>query len=267
MKYLINADSYDTAAGAASRPLSCLRQNRIYFLFRMLSNYYQLGRCARQGKLDSAQQAYYSEQNLRVLEACGASIHIRGLDHIKASEGPFVLVGNHVSAIETALLNAMLSPRLNFTYVIKSSLFKTPFIGPAMRSVKAIGVERENARDDFKVIIDEGKKRLAEGCSVLIFPEATRQREFLPQRFNSIGSKLARIAGVGLIPFALKTDFLAPGRLFREFGPLCPQNQIWFEFGPPFSREALCENDKEVHRATLEFIQSRVSAWKQLPQS
>ncbi|NLZ63792.1 MAG: 1-acyl-sn-glycerol-3-phosphate acyltransferase [Lentisphaerae bacterium] len=267
MKYLINADSYDTAARETSRLSAWLRQTRIYFFLRLLSNYYQINRCARQGKLDRARQVYYSEQNLRILEACGASIHIRGLDHIKASEGPFVLVGNHVSALESMLLNAILSPRIEFTYVVKNSLFKTPLIGPPMRSLKAIGVERKNARDDFKVIIDEGRKRLAEGCSVLIFPEATRHREFLPQRFNSIGCKLARSAGVGLIPFALKTDFLAPGWLFREFGPLCPQNQVWFEFGAPFSREALSENDKEVHRATLEFIQSKISAWKQLPQS
>lgn len=267
MTYIITEDTYDTASGAASRLPSWISQSRLYFFIRMLGNYYQIGRCARQGKLDSAQQAYHSEKNLQVLEACGASIHIRGLNNVNAADGPFVLVGNHMSIIETELLNAMLSPRLDFTYVIKSSLFKTPFIGPAMTAINAIGVERENARDDFKVIIDEGKKRLAEGRSVLIFPEATRQREFLPQRFNSIGSKLARIAGVGLIPFALKTDFLAPGRLLPEFGPLCPQNQLWFEFGRPFSRQEINENDKEVHRAVVEFIQQKLSEWKQPAQS
>lgn len=253
-------DSYDTVATPSRLP-AWLRQSRPYFLARMLLNYYGLGRCARQGRFNSERQAHYSELNLRVLEHCGATIHIRGLNQINAAEGPFVLVGNHMSAIETAVLNAILSPRIDFTYVIKSSLFKTPCIGPAMTAIKAIGVDRVSPRDDFKVIIESGKQRLANGCSVLIFPEATRQREFQPQRFNSIGTKLARSAGVKIIPLALKTNFFTPGRIFSELGPSRPQNQLWFEFGQPLSVD---DNEKEIHRQIVDFIQDRITVWKSL---
>lgn len=254
-------DSYDTVA-APSRLPAWLRQSRPYFVARMFLNYYGLGRCGRLGRLTSERQAYYAECNLRVLEHCGATIHIRGMNNIRAAEGPFVIVGNHMSTLETALLNAMLSHRIDLTYVIKNSLFKTPCIGPAMAAINAIGVDRTSPRDDFKVIIEAGKQRLAAGCSVLIFPEATRQREFQPQRFNSIGTKLARAAGVKILPFAVKTDFLAPGgRLFPELGPLRPQNQLWFEFGQPLSVD---DNEKEVHRQIVDFIQDRLTTWKQL---
>lgn len=151
-------DSYDTMPGTPSAFPVWLRHTRFYFFSQMFLSYYGLGRCGRKGRLTSERQAYYAEKNLRILESCGASIHIRGMNYINAAEGPFVLVANHMSFIETGLLNAMVSHRLDFTYVIKNSLFKTPLIGPAMTAINAIGVDRISPRDDFKVVIEEGKK-------------------------------------------------------------------------------------------------------------
>ncbi len=259
MNFLLANDSYDTIPRKRAFLANCFFNSRFYFFPRLYLNFYLLGKCARRGLFNREKQTCFSEKNLRIIENSGARIHLRGLNHLSSEAGPFVLVGNHMSMIETALLNAMISPRFEFTYVIKSSLFKAPFLGSAMTAINAIGVNRINARDDFNVIIEEGKKRLKEGCSVLIFPESTRQLKFQAENFNSIGIKLAKNAGVKIIPFALKTDFVTPGLLSSEFGPLHPENQIYFEFGEPI---AISGNGKEEHRIITDFITAKTSEWE-----
>ncbi len=259
MNYLLSKDSYDTIPRKRALPATWFFNSRFYFFPRLYLNFYQLGKCARRGLFNREQQTYYSEKNLRIIENSGAQIHLRGLNHLSSEAGPFVLVGNHMSSIETAILNAMISPRIEFTYVIKRSLFKMPFLGRAMTAINAIGVNRINARDDFKVIVEEGNKRLKAGCSVLIFPESTRQKKFHAEHFNSIGIKLAKNAGVKIIPFALKTDFITPGLMSSEFGPLHPGNHIYFEFGAPI---AISGNGKEEHRIITDFIKAKTSEWE-----
>lgn len=259
MSYLLAKDSYDTIPQKRAWPVNCFLNSRFYFFPRLCLNLYKLGKCAKHGLFNRERQTYYSEKNLRILENSGAQIHLRGLNNLSSETGSFVLVGNHMSLIETVILNAMISPRIEFTYVIKSSLFKMPFLGWAMTAINAIGVKRINARDDFKTIIEEGEKRLKAGCSVLIFPESTRQNEFQAAHFNSIGIKLAKNAGVKIIPFALKTDFITPGLMCKEFGPLHPENHIHFEFAAPI---AVSGSGKEEHRIIIDFIKAKTSEWE-----
>lgn len=253
-------DSYDTPSDQRDIFSKCLFNTRFYFFFRTYYNFYKISKCAARGEFNQANQSYYSGLNFRILENCGARIHLRGLNHLDSEKGPFVIIGNHMSSVETAILNAIISPRLNFTFVIKNSLFSVPFLGTAMRAIDAIGVDRENPRDDFKIIMEEGRKRLEKGISVLIFPESTRQDAFLPERFNSVGIKLAKLAGVKIIPFALKTDFLVPGKLIPEFGPVDLRKEIFFEFGPSVE---ISGNGKKEHRDIVDFITERTSVWKQ----
>lgn len=258
MIHLITQDSYDTSP-CQRGTLAKWTFNSRFALFGCLAmNYYGLGQCAKQGRLNSENQAYYSERSLRILESFGAQIHVRGLENLSSEPGPFVLVGNHMSSVETAILNAMISPRLDFTYVIKQSLFNVPGLGPAMKGIDAIGVSRTNPREDFKAIIDEGKKRLAAGRSVLIFPEATRQVVFKAENFNSIGTKLAKNAGVKIIPIAIKTDFMKPGMLIGDFGPLHPENVIQFAFGAPM---AVVGNGRDEHARIVAFIEAKMAEW------
>jgi len=258
MDYVLNQDSYDTAPQTRCALARWTGNSRAALFFSLMRNFYLLGKCARRGEFDRVQQAYFSERNLRILESFGAQLHVRGLDNLRSEDGPYVLVGNHMSSVETAVLNAMISPRLDFTYVIKRSLFKVPCLGAAMHAVNAIGVDRDNPREDFKTILDEGKQRLTAGQSVLIFPEATRQLQFKAENFNSIGTKLAKSAGVKVLPFALKTDFMTPGLLFSEFGPLHPENAVHFAFGAPM---AVTGNGRDEHAAIVAFIAGKMAEW------
>ncbi len=251
-------NTYDTPGDRRDRLTKLLCNFRYNFYFRIYYNFYRIGKCSRQGRFDRVNQARYSAGNADILERCGARIHLRGLEHLSAEPGPFVIAGNHMSAVETMILNAVISPRLDFTFVIKQGLFGVPFMRQAMRAVGAIGVGQLNPREDFKVIMEEGERCLRGGKSVLIFPEAARCETFLPERFNTIAVKLARKAGVKVIPFALKTDFLKFGRLIRECGPVCPENEIHLEFGAPIS---ISGTGREEQLRIIEFIRERCMRW------
>jgi len=251
-------DAYDTQAGRKDLLSGLLLNCRFYFYSRIYFNFYRIARCAARGRFDRENQARYSGRNVDILERCGARLHLRGLNHLTGIPGPFVLAGNHMSSIETVIFNAFLSPRLDFTFVIKQELFSVPFFRRAMRAIDAIGVGQRNPREDFATVMREGVERLNAGRSVLIFPEAARYREFRAERFNTIAVKLARAAGVPIIPFALKTDFITPGRFLRECGPLHPENQIHVEFGSPLT---VSGNGRKEQETIVRFIEERTRSW------
>ncbi len=253
-----SGNTYDTPHDRRDRWARWSGNFRYNFYFQIYYNFYQIGKCSKQGRFDRANQAGFSVKNADILERCGAKIHVSGMEHLSTGPGPFVIAGNHMSAVETIILNAIISPRQDFTFVIKQGLFDVPFMRQAMRAIDAIGVGQINPREDFKIIMEQGEKRLQSGKSVLIFPEAARCADFQPERFNTVAVKLAKRANVKIIPLALKTDFLKFGRLIRECGPLCPQNDIRLEFGPPIQIQG---TGREEHLQIVEFIGQRHQKW------
>ena len=253
-------DSYDTPAGVKrSWIYNLMLRSRWYFYFYNFGIFIRAGLAGKKGKLDKEAQIRLSSENVGLIERMGGSVHIRGLENIRKCAGkPAVLIGNHMSLLETALLHSVMRPRLDFTFVIKRSLFDVKYFGDIMRSLEAIAVDRVNPRDDFKAVLTEGKERLARGKSIVLFPQATRSEMFIPENFNTIGIKLAKSAGVPVLPLALKTDFLGNGKLIRDMGPVRRKNEVYFEFGEPVM---VTDSGKDIHENIIEFIQSRLDKW------
>ncbi len=232
---------------------------RWYFYWHNFNIFRKTGNAGKKGLLNRERQIAYSTENMHLIERCGGRIHLRGLDHLRAmNQKPAVLIGNHMSLLETAVLHSFLRAHMDFTFVIKPALMKTPFLCNIMRALDAIVVSRDNPRQDLKTVMEEGKKRLDAGRSVVIFPQGTRAIEFDPTKFNSIGIKLAKSAGYPVIPFALKTDFLQNGKYLRDMGPIKRDADVWFEFGP--ARE-ITGNGREDLQEIVDFIADRLNKW------
>jgi 1-acyl-sn-glycerol-3-phosphate acyltransferase len=200
-----------------------------------------------------------SRDIMRLLERCGARFHIAGLDHLRRHGGPLVFISNHMSTIETQVFPCIISPLMPVTFIVKRSLTTMPIFGPIMRSRDPITVGRTNPREDMVTVMTEGTKRLQEGTSLIVFPQATRHAVFQPARFNSLGVKLAKRAGVQVVPVAIKTDFWSPGRGWhKDFGPLHRDRPIHIEFGAPMTVEG---NGKDQHEFIVDFIRSRTVEW------
>ena len=60
-------------------------------------------------------------------------------------------------------------------YVIKEELGKYPLFGPIALAREPILVGRENPREDLRIVLEEGSKKIEEGKSVIIFPQKLDQ--------------------------------------------------------------------------------------------
>ena len=262
-EYMFNgADSYDTPVGhPVAAGFKLMLKSRWYFYLRNFGTFVKSGRCAARGELDKDHQIHYSNDNIRLIEDCGSSIHLRGLDNLRALNGqPVVLIGNHMSLLETASLHAIIREYVDFSFVVKESLLRTFYIKDILISLGAIGVSRSNPREDLKKVLTEGKKILQNGRSMIVFPQSTRTRNFDREQFNSIGIKLAKSAGVPVVPMALKTDFLENGRLIRDLGPIKPERPVRFEFCPAVNIEG---NGQAQQEYVENFIADAFARWEQ----
>jgi 1-acyl-sn-glycerol-3-phosphate acyltransferase len=195
---------------------------------------------------------------LRAAERLGTPVTFEGFASVAAAQGPVVYVANHMSMVETILLPAGLLAFGPLAIVAKRSLTRYPGFGRTLLASRPILVSRVNARRDLAEVLAQGTERLSQGCSVLLFPQGTRDACFDPRRFNSLGVKLARRAGVPLAPVAVKGDFARPGRLLRDFGPVDPSRPIRFAAGPLLDGS---RPPRELHEACLDHITGRLRDW------
>jgi len=258
-----DVSEYDTPENAPKSWLfKLLCGSRLYYYANIFGVFCKVGSLGKAGKLNAENQIAYSTHNLRCVEACGCKVHIRGLDNLrKLDMKPVVLVGNHMSLLETGIFHAVIRRYVDFAFVVKESLLKVPYFKEILFSIGAVPMTRTNPRDDFKRLMDEGKKILASGRSMIVFPQATRSKEFDREKFNSIGIKLARAAGVQVVPFALKTDFLENGKVVRDMGPVHPERDVWFEFGEPIT---ISGSGREEHESVMNFVESHLAEWRRL---
>lgn len=196
---------------------------------------------------------------LRRLERAGIRVDISGVENLEHLPGPVVFVGNHMSMMETMVLPLIIQPLVPVTYVIKQSLLEYPVFKYVMRSRNPIAVTRVNPRQDLKIVLEEGGDRLGKGISVIVFPQTTRSHSFDRQQMSSIGVKLAKKAGVPVVPIALRTDCWKNGRLLKDCGRLDPSRAAYFKIGSPLVVEGKGDAEQD---AICDFIEKALREWE-----
>ena len=231
-----------------------------WFYCRFVAIVFRSSFKAKRKNYDDEQWCNSSYEVLKALESCGVNVEIGGIDNIKQLNSPCVIIGNHMSFLETVLLPVIIVPFRKITYIIKESPLTYPVFKHVMRSRNPIAVTRTNPRQDLKTVMSQGVDRLQEGISVIVFPQTTRSHEFDPKQLSTIGVKLARKAGVPVVPLAVKTDALRNGKYHKDFGKLDPSRKVFFSFGRPL--EIKGRGDEE-HQAILSFIGSQLLQWQE----
>ena len=259
-KVFFTTDSYHTKEDTPRFLLDRLMFNtRLYFMSKYFSIVLKSRSLALKGQYDTEPWALSSYDVFKLIEGCGGRFHFTGLDNLHKCQGPVVFISNHMSTLETMVFPCIIAPLMEVTYVVKESLVTHPFFGPIMRSRNPIVVSRSNSREDFQTVMKMGQKLLAEGTSIIIFPQSTRTVEFIPKEFNSLGVKLARTAKVQVIPIAIKTDFWGNDKYLKDFGAISRNKPIHMAFGEPLTIEG---TGKEENELIIEFISSHLAQWK-----
>ena len=259
MEQLTSGDAYDTPEDTHRFLGDRLALGTRWYFTYLLARLVLSSRAeALRGEYDTAAWVRSSLRSLRELEGCGARCHISGLDHLRQGPRPVVFVGNHMSTFETFALPGLIAPTMPVTFIVKDSLVRHPFFGPIMRARDPILVGRTNPREDLETVLREGSERLARGFSLVIFPQATRMPRFDYTQFNSLGVKLARRAGVPVVPIAVRSDLWGNGRLFKDLGPLYRDRPVHIEFGAAMR---VTGTGGEQHAAIVRFIEERLALW------
>lgn len=230
------------------------------FYYKYLGVVLKQRRAAIKGVYDDEAWARSSLDIFRIAEKCGGRFHITGMENLDKCDGPFVFISNHMGTLETMIFPFLIASRMRVTFVVKESLVRNKIFGPIMRSRNPITVSRTNSRNDLIKVLNEGKELIDSGVSLVIFPQSTRQLEFVPEKFNTLGTKLASKAGVKVIPVAIKTDFWGNGKKIKELGPINKKLPIHMSFGPPIDVEG---SGKGAHKAVIKHITNNISLWKE----
>ncbi|WP_395375300.1 lysophospholipid acyltransferase family protein [Marinicella sp. W31] len=176
-----------------------------------------------------------------------ARVHIVGAENIDPDES-YVIICNHQSTYDIFVLYGWFP--LQFRWVMKMELRKMPFVGPACHRLGHVFVDRSN-KNVANASIEEAKRRLPEGVSVVFFPEGTRGKGDELLRFKRGAFNMARDMNWPLLPVSIQgADKVMPAKSLK----ILP-GRIKMTIHAPISREQVQETPmKELmkeSRATI----------------
>jgi 1-acyl-sn-glycerol-3-phosphate acyltransferase len=258
---IIKGNTYDTPIDKPRLLMDRLALNtRLFFMAGVINIVNRARLLADKGQYNDKDWLKSCHDIMKLIEGCGGRFHLRGLDNIHKSPEPVVFISNHMSTLETFVFPCFIVPFREVTYVVKESLVKHPFFGSIMRSRDPIVVTRNNPKADFKIVMEKGQELLAQGKSIIIFPQSTRTTTFSPENFNTLGIKLARANKVKVVPVAIKTDFWGNGKYLKDFGKVSRDKHIYMTFGEPFLIKG---SGNEEHKYVIDFIQTHINEWNE----
>ncbi len=179
---------------------------------------------------------------------CNIRYEITGVENLPKT--PCVLVSNHQSDWETYALQSL---GLGLCTVLKRELLWIPLFGWALALLEPIAINRGRSVPASRSVISQGKKRLAAGRSVLLFPEGTRVLPGQKVPYRRSGALLAHAAGVPLVPIAHNAGEHWPGKRFMK-----TPGVIKMVIGEPIDTSD--KKSEAIHQMSMEWIQKRHAA-------
>ena len=129
----------------------------------------------------------------------GLPLRVEGLDRLPATR-PRIVVANHASYLDALLLGAVLPP--DFSFIAKRELADVVLIGPALRRLGAVFVDRfDHAQgiEDTRTL----QTLVSAGESMVFFPEGSFRRASGLQPFKLGAFVIAAETGTPLVPVTL----------------------------------------------------------------
>lgn len=165
----------------------------------------------------------------------GLTFSIRGEENIGQGVSYLITPNHQGNADILALLTTMPIP---FRWVIKQELLKIPLFGPALGRTGAIAIDRSNPQEAIRRL-EEGKKKLEGGWSVLIYPEGTRSSDEHLQPFKKGAFMMAVQTGIPILPVTCNGAFRVLPKKTILFRP----GHIELVIAAPIKTEGLTEKD------------------------
>ncbi len=138
--------------------------------------------------------------------------HLVGLTYVEEGREripaePCLIVANHQSAWETL---AFLTLIPNVAIVAKRELVAIPIVGWFLRRSPMIIIDRANGTQALRTMVDESRLAVADGRSILMFPEGTRGLIGAPVQFKRGVELLYAKLGLPVLPVAVNSGLYWP---------------------------------------------------------
>lgn len=152
-------------------------------------------------------------------------IHIDGQENIP--EGPKIVVANHALASDGFLLPFIFPEKIH--YMIESELFGLPLLGKLLALAEQIPVVKGRGQE----ALEQAKMRLAQGATVVLFPEGRLNNGQRLLRAYTGAARLTLESGAPVLP----VGFFTPPQFARTLGSRLlgrPRHGAWQFGGPSF---------------------------------
>src|SRR5438477_647273 len=126
-------------------------------------------------------------------------VRVEGRDRIRP-DAAYVMVANHQSLLDILVLFRLF---VHFKWVSKIEIFRVPCVGWNMRLNRYIALRRGD-RASVARMMDACERTLAEGSSIMIFPEGTRSASGQLQKFKPGAFAMALAARAPVLPIVVE---------------------------------------------------------------
>jgi len=161
---------------------------------------------------------------------CGVRYRVQGMEHLPPPDrlSPVILLPKHQSTWETFAFPTLMSHPL--CYVFKRELLFIPFFGWAIARLDMIHIDRNKRAEAWNKVAEQGRRFMAQGNWVIMFPEGTRTPRGSQGVYKGGGTRLAVTTGTPVVPIAVtsarcwprKSLVLRPGVIDVSIGQPIP---------------------------------------------
>ncbi|GHD50380.1 1-acyl-sn-glycerol-3-phosphate acyltransferase [Thalassobaculum fulvum] len=155
----------------------------------------------------------------------GIDVELRGTEYLP--KGAAIVAAKHQSAWETLYFTELLDRP---AAVMKQELVRVPIVGPYMRAMEMIPVDRKAGAKALRQMVEDARAAAATGRAILIFPQGTRVAPGTKAPYHPGTAALYVGLGLPVVPVALNSGMYwsrnafwkRPGRIVVEFLPPIP---------------------------------------------
>ena len=173
----------------------------------------------------------------------GVRVEKKGMEHL--AELPVdtgvLYAGNHQSIFDILVGYAYLPGMVSI--IAKDSLKKIPLLALWMRSLGCFFLDRSDLKAGMRMI-QEASEQMKNGCSVLIYPEGTRNKgeSDLPLlEFHEGSFRIATKTGCPVVPVAVSHT----ADIFERHKPFVRATHVTLTFGEPIDTAGLSRDEKK----------------------
>jgi len=141
---------------------------------------------------------------------CGVHHRIVGMENLPDTR--VILCPKHQSTWETFAFPTLMPHPL--CYVFKRELLMIPFFGWAMGRLDMVHIDRSKRAEAWNKVAEQGRRYMAQGNWVIMFPEGTRIPRGQAGVYKSGASRLAIATDTPVVPIAVTSARCWPRKSF-----------------------------------------------------